>query len=432
VNRWTDTSPSRRAEGRRRLPIFLAAALAVAITAAAEEPTRRAPAAPTLPAGAATLSLLEPRAGGGCDWIELEAASGRRRVRAAFPGGCLGGTTVLARDGKQGAVWFAVGEYGGPRSAPPSGARLYIVDLACGGVTQVPVPEGMRDLGFDRAGRLLSLTLQSLTEAELERGEALVDGKPVRLEKPLDGVPVLAHAFVLESRRWHRVETVNSTDAWDLALGVKGLAAAHDLGFRSAETLVPQVQGDEEDDGALLAQLARFAPQVAALSRGDGGWIRDGWADTRFVLWEERGEFGYSTGLAAFVDRDGNPHPPAEWPFARRCGSATGGTALTCWRPKATAATVPVSTGTASWCGHRARRRRPPSGRVLVWRTPIATSSLPELVPEDARLGVNPEVPWGLRCMSSAATRVAGLLRRILDGHQHSRLSSAAAQDVFI
>jgi hypothetical protein len=53
------------------------------------------------------------------------------------------------------------------------------------------------------------------------------------------------------------------------------------------------------------------------------------------------------------------------------------------------------------------------------------------LVPEDARLGVNPEVPWGVRCMSSAATRVAGPLRRILDGHPHSRLSSASAQDVF-
>jgi hypothetical protein len=176
----------------------------------------------------------------------------------------------------------------------------------------------MRDLGFDRAGRLFGLTLQSLTEAELERGEALVDGKPVRLEKPLDGVPVLAHAFVLESRHWHRVETVNSTDAWDLALGVKGLAAAQGLGFRSAETLAPQVQGDEENDGALLARLARFAPQLAGLTRGDGGWIRDGWGDTRFVLWEEHGEFGYSTGLAAFVDRNGNLHPPAEWPFSEK------------------------------------------------------------------------------------------------------------------
>lgn len=327
MNRWTHLSPAGRAAGRWRLPVILAAALSVAvagtvaIAAAAEErapQARTPPAAPAHPAGAATLSLLEPRAGGGCDWIELDAASGRRRERAALPGGCRGGATALSRDGKQGAVWFALGEHGGPRSAPASGARLYIVDLTRGGVTPVPVLEDMRDLGFDRTGRLLGLTLQSLTEAELERGEASVDGKPFRLEQPPDGVPVLAHAFVLEGRRWRRVETINSTDAWDLALGVTALDAARGLGFRSAETLVPRVQGDEENDGALLAQLARFAPQVAALGREAGGWIRLGRGDTRFVLWEERGEFGYSTGLAAFVDRDANPHPPAQWPFGEK------------------------------------------------------------------------------------------------------------------
>lgn len=67
----------------------------------------------------------------------------------------------------------------------------------------------------------------------------------------------------------------------------------------------------------MLARLARFAPQ-ADRARSDQGWIRFGSGGTRFVLWEVSGDFTHSTGLAAFVDRAGNPVKPPGWPFTEK------------------------------------------------------------------------------------------------------------------
>jgi len=97
-------------------------------------------------------------------------------------------------------------------------------------------------------------------------------------------------------------------------MGVGALAAARDLGFRSAEVLEPRLQGDDEVDAALLARLAGFAPQ-AHPEEGKLGWIRFGSGGTRLVVWEDGAELAYSTGLAAFIDPAGNPVKPAGWPY---------------------------------------------------------------------------------------------------------------------
>ncbi len=94
------------------------------------------------------------------------------------------------------------------------------------------------------------------------------------------------------------------------------LRAAQNLAFRSTEALQPQVQGDRESDGALVAKLALFAPQVHPSEWA--GWIRFGSKATRFMVCEITGDYAYSTGLAAFVDAAGNPVKPSAWPFTEK------------------------------------------------------------------------------------------------------------------
>jgi len=290
--------------------------LSLAGTAAARE---------DFPATDSMLSLLEP-SDAQCVWSKVDVISQKRLEISKFDGDCRGGKIALSADGRRGAVWFDPGATGGslfggvsafPEPPAPAGTRprLFEVDLGTGAATAVPLPSGMRDLGFDSQGRMIALTLQELTENETEKGEALVDGKLVKLEPASQGDPVLVHAFSFEHDTWKRLETANSTTTWDLGLGVYALKAAQDLAFRSGEVLAPKVQGDDEVDAALLTNLARFAPQALPVE-GGGGWIRFGSHDTRFVLWEDGGDFAYSTGLAAFVDPSGNLlKPPSGWPF---------------------------------------------------------------------------------------------------------------------
>jgi hypothetical protein len=327
-----------RIDSRPRGPALAIALLALAACAPAagsdEPPPQQRGALPAVgaagredfPATDSTLSLLEPH-GARCAWVKLDAASGRRRELSTFAGGCRGGRIALAADGMRGAVWFdpaarsstLVGQGAFPEAEAPagSGPRLFAVELATGAAAAVPLPAGTRDLGFDSRGRMIALTVQELTAAETDKGQALVDGKTVKLEPAAEGVPVLVHAFVFHGGAdggWQRRETANSTDGWDLALGVLALRAAQDLAFRSAEVLAKHVQGDDENDQALLAKLAGFAPQ-AHPAPNESGWIRFGAGATRFVLWEASGEFAYATGLAAFVDAGGNPVKPPAWPY---------------------------------------------------------------------------------------------------------------------
>jgi hypothetical protein len=276
-------------------------------------------------AGDSTLSLLEP-GGGRCVWSKLDVVTRRRLALAGFDGDCRGGRIALAADGRRGAVWFDPGARSLPmwsgttafREAPAAAGarpRLFAVELGTGETAAVAVPAGLRDLGFDRAGRMIALTEQPLTAAEAERGTAIVDGRPIKLEPASDGVAVLVHALAFERGAWQRVETANSTDGWDLGLGVLALDLAQQLAFRSAEVLLPRVQGDDENDPAVLAKLARFAPQAHPVA-GQLGWIRFGSGSTAFEVWEDGAELAWSTGLAAFVDAAGNPVQPPAWPFS--------------------------------------------------------------------------------------------------------------------
>jgi hypothetical protein len=270
------------------------------------------------------LSLLEP-AGRECRWVKLDALTNRRKVLASFQGGCQGGRIAMSADQSRGAVWFdpkaegrsdgqaAFAEEPSPERTPP---RLFTVDMASGHITSLALPVATRDLGYSSDNRLLALTVQPLSDAEIEKGIAVVDGRPVKLEPANQGVAILAHAWVRDGASWKRIETVNSTDGWDLGLGVLALNAAKELGFRSAEVLLPQVQGDDETDPAMVSRLAAFATDVHP-QPGYVGWVRFGTDQIRLAVWEDGGDFAYSTGLLAFVDPRGTPTAPPSWPFSR-------------------------------------------------------------------------------------------------------------------
>ncbi|HVT60368.1 MAG TPA: hypothetical protein VHR45_18490 [Thermoanaerobaculia bacterium] len=209
---------------------FLALASCALASWKNEPPKQRPPRAVAsrkdFPATDSTLSLLEPQ-GAQCIWAKLDAVSKKRLAISTFDGDCRGGKIALSADRERGAVWFdpsvAVLEEHAPPGTMP---RLFEVDLANGTATPVPLPSGMRDLGFDPKGRMIALTLQEPTEAETDKGEVLVDGTPVKLEPASGGDRVLVHAFAFEDGAWKRFETASSTVGSDYAPGVRELTAA--------------------------------------------------------------------------------------------------------------------------------------------------------------------------------------------------------------
>jgi hypothetical protein len=220
-----------------------------------ESPARKEPAAPALTVTDATVSLLEPTEEG-CEWAQVEPFSSARRVIARLAVDCQGGGTALSRDGKRGAVRFwrggvsapTVGRPTFPERFPSSAFRdrLFLVDLATGGVTELPLPPSgeLIEFGFDVGGRLLGLTLQKGTPTQgLE-----LQGR----ERPL-----VARAFVHQDGSWTLLDSKVSSEL----SGTGVLALRKELGERSSRSLDPRFAPEELDDDALLDQLYALSPE---------------------------------------------------------------------------------------------------------------------------------------------------------------------------
>ena len=271
-----------------------------------------------------TLSLLEPAAGR-CEWAKFDPVSKKRLVLGSFEGNCLGALAALRQDGKRGIARFDPRSTHGSNLGNPSFKdfdapkgmrdRLYDVDIVSGNVRELPLPPlgNVREFGFDKANRLLALTLQNVTDAETAAGAATVDDTEVQLNPESEGIAAIAHAFAWEGGAWKRVETRVTTDGADLSPGVRALEAASDLGYRSAEVLVPRIQGDNETNNALLDKLRASAPN---LNDTDGSWIMFGVGEQKYEVWEESAEEALSTGLI-FAVEGGNLVKLPEYPYGR-------------------------------------------------------------------------------------------------------------------
>ncbi|XXF79312.1 hypothetical protein P2318_06050 [Myxococcaceae bacterium GXIMD 01537] len=252
-----------------------------------------------------TLSALEP-VEGGCEWVQLEPLAASRRVIARLPADCQGGGTALSKDGQRGAVRFwrgavsapAVGRPSFPESMPSPAFRdrLFVVDVAAGRAEEVALPPlgELIEYGFDARGRLLGLSLQAVTPAQLRAGTARVEDSELRLDVWGPARPVLAHAFVYEGGAWARVESRAATDV----TGVRALTPWKTLGERSSRSLEPRFEPGELDD-ALLDGLYALSPE---LPEGEWGLLRRG--GVSLAVWgTPQGETLLATGLLRLIEK---------------------------------------------------------------------------------------------------------------------------------
>ncbi len=268
-----------------------------------------APVAPTAPAPAltdATLSLLEPGAEG-CEWVQLEPLAPARRVLARMAVECQGGGTALSRDGKRGAARFwrggvsapTVGKPTFPESLPSPAFRdrLFLVEVASGSAEELPLPPlgELVEFGFDAGGRLLGLSLQAVTAAQVRAGVAVVEGSELRLDVWGKARPLLAHAFAWEEGKWTRLDSRASTDV----SGTRVLALRKTLGERSSRTHDPRFTPGEVEDDAVLDQLYALSPE-----QPDGEWTQHKLGKHTLAVWSMPfGDEMLATGLLRRVER---------------------------------------------------------------------------------------------------------------------------------
>lgn len=289
---------------------LLASLLLVPVVAAREPSARTEPVAPApAPAPAlvdSTVSLLEP-VGKDCEWIQLEPASSARRVVAKLAVDCQGGSTALSRDGKRGAVRFWRGGVSSPTVGRPTFPerfpwptfrdRLFVVELASGGVEELPLPPSgeLAEFGFDAGGRLLGLTLELSTSAQEETRTVELDGTGRQRERRGSGRTLLAHAFVYEGGTWTRLDSKASTEF----SGTRVLPLRKELGERSSRALDPRFEPREIEDDAVLDQLYDLTPE-----QPEGEWTSLRSGRYTLAIWGTPfGEELLATGLLRRVEK---------------------------------------------------------------------------------------------------------------------------------
>jgi hypothetical protein len=265
-----------------------------------------APVTPPVAATDATVSLLEPGAEG-CEWVQLEPLTAARRVLARLAVDCQGGGTALSRDGKRGAARFWRGGISAPTVGKPTFPeslplpafrdRLFLVEFATGSAEELPLPPlgELVEYGFDAGGRLLGLTLQGVTPAQVRAGVAVVEGAELRLDVWGKARPLLAHAFAWREGKWTRLDSRASTDV----SGTHVLALRKALGERSSHTLDPRFTPGEVEDDGVLEQLYALSPELP-----EGEWTQVRLGRHTLAVWSTSfSELMLATGLVRRVER---------------------------------------------------------------------------------------------------------------------------------
>jgi hypothetical protein len=223
---------------------------------------------PDFPTTEATLSVLEP-VEGQCEWARVEPLSSKRQVLARLAADCQGGSTALSRDGKRGAVRFwrgavsmpVVGKPTFPEPFPSQAFRdrLFLVELATGGVEELPLPPAgeLIEYGFDAGGRLLGLSIQGLSPAQERARVVEIDGVVVPFTLVGGGRPLVAHAFAFLGGKWIRLESKGSSES----AGTAALKHRKELGERSNRTLDPRFEALEIEDDGVLDPLYELTPE---------------------------------------------------------------------------------------------------------------------------------------------------------------------------
>jgi hypothetical protein len=253
------------------------------------------------------LSFFAPQ-GDRTAWIRLTplARPVRREVLTTFPGHPTKVRAAWSADRQQNLVWFESDD-DAANSLSATRPRLYWVTPGRAARELVLPPLGsLRDVGFERGGAAIALTLAPVTLTNDHHGHRVTTfaGKRYSILVGAEGIPVLVHAFRLNSKgQWQRFETALSTDGWDYAMGVEALKASRTLQFRADQVLGSQPAHDEVTDKPTLAALHAAAPTLSG-ANGDMWWRLKG-PPTPVYCWSITGELTYATGRVFF----GGPQP---------------------------------------------------------------------------------------------------------------------------
>lgn len=237
----------------------------------------------------ATLSVLETE-GPACAWKRTDPVSHLTATVAALPGSCADARVAWSADGRRGLIALARPVPPRPGASPDDDAGVafdvFEVAFADGHVRPLggPVDGVLDDLGFDAQGRVLALMLDVPHGDEAPK-ELRYEGRTYALEVGAEGVPALAHAFVLEGSTWRHLETVATSVGWDEAAGTAALEAWKTLGARSTQLVEDPPAGEPVADEALVARLEGACRGI----EDDGRWVQV--ATPPLYLFEVAAEF---------------------------------------------------------------------------------------------------------------------------------------------
>lgn len=253
--------------------------------------------APAVAASAVpTLSYFKPAAGG-FSWVRLDSGRVERPITTFKGRGAP--IAAWAPGGRQALVWLNDWEHASPPMA-------WTVPLPAGTATALPLPSvgELKKLGFDKAGRLIALTLIDAddkggpTLKQDPKGSVLTfEGKRYQQPAGQEGMPALAIAYRREGASWKRTEIKLTTTGWDYAMETRALDAANTLTPDSTD-LREEKDLDAVQDPGLMKRLSALDPKVA--TPDDGEWARLTTPGGPVFIWREAGEFLHSSNLLAW------------------------------------------------------------------------------------------------------------------------------------
>ncbi|MCL2011876.1 MAG: hypothetical protein FWG75_03700 [Cystobacterineae bacterium] len=269
------------------------------------------------------LSLLEKNEEG-CIWKRLRFPGFKERAIAQFPAPCLGADVAWSKNLQHAVVsfnprFFSMDSKRGEGEAENIVLRAFEVELATGKVVELPSTQhllgelmffgwsnqGIVALSLEVSGALETTMLEAMERGEktlkLSWGEEtfLVE-LPERELEGIEGMPSLAHAWLLHQGAWKRIESKWTTTGWDYAMGEKALEIYAELGPIAHELL--HVLGYPREKGLRDAAFAPWMPENVDDERV--GWEKLPTLYGNLYSWTVAGEFAYTSGLLLYQPKE--------------------------------------------------------------------------------------------------------------------------------
>jgi hypothetical protein len=226
---------------------------------------------PPPPMVAVSLSYLKSVEPERCEWVRQPLPAGAPTTVFTFDAACDRSMVSWSPDAKEGLVFTWPSQEGEvPRAwrvdlAAHTGKPLDLSALPGGVDTAAPDKPSIEQLGFDKQGHPVAILSDVYTNRTPKKvkGRSVIsfEGKDHPLEKGMDGLPGLAHAYRLEGEGWKRIETKVSTFEAGLAPGTAVLEALKTMPPIAKSSPAERMPGQEASEGAVKKLDAAFPGQ---------------------------------------------------------------------------------------------------------------------------------------------------------------------------